>query len=559
MSTRRKVRLTIVGICLLLVVAALVDLPQGPDLRLGTWWREIKVHLGLDLKGGSRLVYDADVSKVPDGDRGTALEGVRDVIERRVNLFGVSEPLVQTTQSGGKSRILVELAGIQDVNEAIKKIGETPLLEFQELKSPDPLGAEEMTTAESFNQQQRQKAEAVLKKALAPKADFAELAQASSEDPGAKETGGDIDFQRRENLDEAYGKAIFDDLKVGEISQSLVESAFGYHVIRKTDEREIDDGGQKVKEVRSSHILFRTENLHPENAQAQYASTGLTGQHLKRAQVTFNQNTGVPEVLLSFNEEGKTLFADITKRNLQKPVAILLDNAIISDPVVQTAIDTGEATINGNFTVREAKQLVQRLNAGALPVPITLVNQQTVGPTLGKLSIEKSLFAGLVGLIAVGLFMVVLYRFLGVVALLSLFSYTTLTLAIFKLWPVTLTLAGIAGFILSIGMAVDANILIYERIREELRAGRVLNDAIDVGFRRAWLSIRDSNVSSLITTFILAWFGTGIIKGFAITLAIGIVVSMFTALTIPRNLLHLVPSRWLARHPRWLNVPSVAD
>lgn len=559
MSSRRKVRLTIVGIGVLLALAVLIDLPQGPDLRLGAWFHEIKVHLGLDLKGGSRLVYDADVTKVPEGDRGSALEGVRDVIERRVNLFGVSEPLVQTTQTGGTSRIIVELAGIQDVNEAIQQIGETPLLEFKELKSPLPLSEEAFKAAESFNQQQRGKTEAILNQARAPGANFAELAKESSEDPGSKDQGGDIDWQRREALDEAYAKAIFDDLAVGEISPSPVESAFGYHVIHKTDEREIDESGQKVKEVRSSHILFRSENLHPENGQAQYAATGLTGQHLKRAQVTFNQNTGAPEVLLSFSDDGKTLFADITKRNLQKPVAIVLDNAIISDPVVQTEIDTGEATINGNFTVSEAKQLVQRLNAGALPVPITLVNQQTVGPTLGRLSIEKSLFAGLVGLAAVGLFMVVVYRFLGVVALLSLFSYTTLTFAIFKLWPVTLTLAGIAGFILSIGMAVDANILIYERIREELRLGRILNDAIDAGFRRAWLSIRDSNVSSLITTFILAWFGTGIIKGFAITLSIGIIVSMFTALTIPRNLLHLVPPRWLSRHPRWLNVASVAD
>lgn len=549
MSTRAKVRLTAVLILLLVAAALAVDLPQGPDLRLGSWFKELKVHLGLDLKGGSRLVYDADLSQLPAADRLDALEGARDVIERRVNAFGVSEPLVQTSQSGSTERLIVELAGIQNIDAAIKQIGETPLLEFREEGQPQTLNDEERAAIEQSNADQRRRAEDVLTKAHQAGADFAALAREFSEDQGSKEQGGDIDFQRRENLVEPFANAIFDTLTVGVISSALVESPFGYHIIKKTDERTVDQDGQSITEVRSSHILFVTRSTEPQPAG--FVTTGLTGKQLKRAQVSFDPNSGVPEVLLQFDDEGRQLFADITKRNLQKPVAIYLDGTPISQPVVQSEITTGEAVISGTFTLPEAKQLVQRLNAGALPVPITLVSQRTVGPTLGRDAVERSAFAGVVGLLAVVLFMLIVYRGFGLIAVISLSAYTVLVLAIFKLWPVTLTLAGIAGFILSIGMAVDANILIFERIREELRRGRTGNEALEEGFRRAWLSIRDSNVSSLITTFLLAWFGTSIIKGFAITLAIGILVSMFTAITIARTLLRLLGGRWLER-AHWL-------
>lgn len=556
--TSRKLRLTALGILLLLALALAIDLPAGPNLQLGGWFREIKVHLGLDLKGGSRLIYDADLSKVPTADHGSALEGVRDVIERRVNLFGVSEPLVQTSRAGGQERIIVELAGIQDVNQAITLIGETPLLEFKELGAPKPLTDDERQTAEAFNTAQKQKAEEALRDAQKPAADFSVLAAQYSDD-SSKDTGGDIGFQERETLVAPYADMIFDALKVGEISSTLVESQFGYHIIKKTDQRETDRDGEKITEVRSSHILLRTQPVNPETGPETYIDTGLNGSHLKQSTVAFDPNTGAPTVLLSFNDEGKKLFGEITKRNLNKTVAIFLDQSLISSPVVQSEIVNGEAVISGSFTVPEAKQLAQRLNAGALPVPITLVNQQTVGPTLGRVSIERSLFAGLVGLVAVAVFMLAVYRLLGLVAVVSLFSYTLLALAIFKLWPVTLTLAGVAGFILSIGMAVDANILIFERIREELRAGRPMHDAVEEGFRRAWLSIRDSNVSSLITTFILAWFGTSIIKGFAITLSIGILVSMFSAITIARTILRLMVRQGIIRHPKLIGVERIAE
>jgi len=245
---------------------------------------------------------------------------------------------------------------------------------------------------------------------------------------------------------------------------------------------------------------------------------------------------------LEFTAEGASLFEEITKRNIGKKLAIYLDGSPISVPRVDEAISGGKAQISGSFKVEEAKQLVQRLNAGALPVAIKLINQQTVGASLGEASLTQSLFAGMIGILAVILFMLFWYRLPGLVAVVALMIYTVLVLTIFKLIPVTLTLAGIAGFVLSVGMAVDANILIFERTKEELRWGKSLGGAIDEGFRRAWTSIRDSNVSSLITCLVLFWLGTSVIKGFALTLAIGILVSMFSAIFVTRSFLRLVVS-----------------
>jgi len=251
---------------------------------------------------------------------------------------------------------------------------------------------------------------------------------------------------------------------------------------------------------------------------------------------------------LEFDNEGKDLFAEITERNLNKIVGIYLDGSPISLPRVNDKITDGRAIISGSFELEEAKLLAQRLNAGALPVPITLVTQQNIGASLGKVSVQKSLFAGIIGLVLVVLFMIIYYRLPGVIAIIALGIYTLIALAVFKLIPVTLTLAGVGGFILSIGMAVDANILIFERSREELREGKSLSTAVEEGFNRAWLSIRDSNISSLITCVILAWFGTSIVKGFAITLGIGVLLSMFSAITVTRTFMRLIASRWVERH-----------
>lgn len=512
----------------LALVTFLIDLPRVPAWVPGqSWFNKHNIELGLDLRGGSHLVYQADVTQVPESDRASSLDGVRDVIERRVNFFGVSEPVVQTNKVGDNWRVIVELPGVTDVNQAIKLIGETPILEFKE-QNNQPVDNSEV---DKYNAEAKKKAEDLLRRAKNGE-NFVKLASQYSEDDGSKAQGGDLDYFAKGVMVKAFEDAVFA-LKVNQISPNLVQSEFGYHIIKKTGERQ----GTAGTEVRASHILIKTQATKQQEA---WASTGLSGKQLKKASVEFDQNTGSPEVNLTFNDEGKKLFGEITTRSVGKPVAIFLDGAPISTPTVQQAITTGSAVITGNFTLPEAKQLAQRLNSGALPVPISLINQERIDATLGKSSVEKSLLAGVLGILLVAFFMITYYRLPGLLAVLALGLYSLITLAIFKLWPVTLTLAGIAGFILSIGMAVDANVLIFERLREELRSGKPMVPAIDEGFKRAWTSIRDSNVSSLITCLILMWFGSSLIKGFAITLGLGILVSLFSAITVTRTLLRLV-------------------
>ena len=391
--------------------------------------------LGLDIQGGTHLVYRADTSAVAAGERDTAMKSLRDVIERRVNLFGVAEPLVQIEKSGDESRLIVELAGVRDIGASIALIGETPYLEFREERP-----AEEQ-------------------KAIA----------------------------------EAQGK------------------------------------GERMNE----DLLF--------------APTQLTGRFVKRADVNFEPTTFQPLVTLELTDEGASIFADITKKNIGKRLAIYLDGAPISAPVVNETIEGGSAQITGNFTPESAREFAGRLNAGALPVPISLISQQSVEASLGKDSLNRSVTAGIIGFLAVAVFMILWFRLPGLIAVLALLLYVAITLAIFKLIPVTLTIAGIAGLILSIGMAVDANILIFERMKEELRDGRDLETAIREGFSRAWPSIRDSNISSILTSLILYWLGTSVVQGFALTLGIGILVSMFSAISVTRTLLLAVMTRRLER------------
>ncbi|HVT62341.1 MAG TPA: protein translocase subunit SecD, partial [Legionellaceae bacterium] len=265
---------------------------------------------------------------------------------------------------------------------------------------------------------------------------------------------------------------------------------------------------------------------------------GLSGADLESAEVTFTQQTSAPAVSFKILPDSQKKFYDVTQKLVGKQMAICLDEQCFSAPTVQQAIrDNGQIT--GNFTTDQAKALATELNAGALPVPLSILSQNTIGATLGESSLEKSLFAGVVGFIIIVIFMTVLYGRLGMLASVALLLYSLYVLALFKLIPVTLTLAGIAGFILSIGMAVDANILIFERMREELRRGRKRDIAIELGFSRAWTSIRDSNISSIITSLILIYFGTGIVRGFAVTLLIGVVVSMFSAIVVTRTFLRL--------------------
>jgi len=521
MNSRKRLLINLIIIGVVVVLAVIVDMPQGPSFdfnKLGFQPKEgeteadllkpIKVHLGLDLQGGSQLVYQADLSNIDQADREEAMAGVRDVIERRVNMFGVSEPVVQVS---GSDRLIVELAGIQDIDAAIAAIGETPTLEFEEeivVEEPAAEGGSEETKESETGEEARPEEDARSSLRLAQE-DETEIPP--EEAAAEEETGEELPELTPEEIEE--------------ITSEIT-----------------DEEGNPID---VSALL----------EQPQFEPTGLTGKNLESAQVVFpQQGVGSPQVQLEFDDEGKALFAEITERNVGRRVAILIDGVIISAPVVQERIGEGTAVITGDFTLDEAKELARNLNAGALPVPIDLLSRQTVGATLGQTSVQKSLIAGLIGLLAVAIFMIAYYRLPGILAVVSLLIYALVVLAIFKLIPVTLTLAGVAGFILSVGMAVDANVLIFERFREEARQGKSITQAVDNGFKGAWTSIRDSNVSTLITCIILYWFGTSIIKGFALTLGIGVLISMITAIAITKTFLQLSITKYLNKHPWWLGI-----
>lgn len=510
-------------------------------LSLPHFWNR-PFRLGLDLAGGTHLVYEADMKQIPDSDRKDSLEGVRNVIERRVNAFGVAEPVVQTNRTANSWRLVVELAGIKDVNEAIRKIGETPVLEFREPNSEPsrPLTAEEERGMNEYNHAALAKAKEALKKVLVPKSDFASLAKEFSEDTGSARAGGDLGWIRRGQTVAPFEKAIFETLKAGEISRVLVDTQFGHHIIQKIEQRTVQEEGSSLDEVHVAHILIKVKRPADIVPPEPWKGTGLTGKQLKRAVLTFDQTTGAPLVSLQFNEEGAKLFEQITARLVNQPVAIFIDGAPIQIATVQQKITGGQAVITGISDANEARLRVRQLNAGALPVPINLIAQETVGAALGGESVNASLIAGLVGFALVALFMILYYRMPGAIAVLALCVYVGVVLALFKLIPVTLSLAGIAGFVLSIGMAVDANVLIFERLKEELKLGKPVGQALDEGFARAWTSIRDGNLTTLIAAAVLFWFSSSVIKGFALTLAVGVVVSMLSAITISRSFLRLV-------------------
>jgi protein-export membrane protein SecD len=392
--------------------------------------------LGLDLAGGSALTYKIDTSSIPKGtDVAESVSALRDVIERRVNLFGVREPTVTTSYSRLSSewRLIVELPGVTDVVAAEKMIGETPVLDFR-----------------------------------TPKVNA--IKDASS-------------------------------------SLSL-----------------IDD----------------------------YEQTLLTGRYLDKATLEFNQTTNKPTIGLVFNDAGSKLFAEITKANIGKPVAIFLDGAPISVPTVNEEITGGKAVISGSFTIDEARILVGRLNSGALPLPISLSGTTIVGPTLGTSAVKAGEKSAIIGFILVVLFMLIWYRLPGFMASLALVAYSTMMLALFKLIPVTLTSAGIAGFIISVGLAVDANVLTFERMKEEIRNGKGLLDAVEVGFARAWTSIRDSHIAAIIVSIILFWMGTSVVKGFAFTFFLGAVVSLVSAQLITRVFMRAIANKSTSRLMKFL-------
>ncbi|MCU0680111.1 MAG: MMPL family transporter [Planctomycetes bacterium] len=518
--------------------------------------------LGLDLRGGTHLVYKADVSKLAEKDRDSALESARDVIERRVNAFGVSEPLIQVNKSGNEYRIIAELAGIKDVKEAIKQIGETPLLEFKEKKTDAEIKVEPVVEQENTKQ--------------AIPADKA----ATKKDSAIKKTT------------EPAIKAAVETVNTTPVSNNNSTT------VEQVNSNEIP--ADVLAKIKEGQTASDNDNIAEQMAKEleSWKNTELTGKNLKRATVQFNPQSGSPEVSLEFDGEGAKMFENITGRNIGKQVAIFLDGMPISVPTVNDKIIGGKAVISGSFDTNEAKDLAKRLNSGALPVPISLVSQQTVEASLGSVSIANSLKAGLIGLLLVSLFMIFYYRLPGVLAVLSLFFYSLLVLSIFKALPVgvalviaiamvglmiyvfselklfnealsllfigigifvfiyalkavTLTLSGVAGFILSLGMAVDANILIFERIKEEIKSGKDLLVAIDNGFKRAWSSIRDGNLSTILTCLVLMFFGTSSVQGFGTALFLGVTVSMFSAIVVTRTLFVLISGKWMEKHT-WL-------
>lgn len=551
-AEKNKIQIALISIIIMAVLAIMIDFPQ--QLQKSGFpvpsFLNLPYRLGLDLQGGTQLIYTADVSNIAGQDQQSAVEGVRDVIERRVNAFGVAEPLVQTSKVENSYRIIVELAGVSDINQAIKMIGETPLLEFKELNPVQnvTITDEQRKEMDTYNTEVQKKAEDILKEALKLGSNFAELATKYSEDAGSKDKGGDLGYFKRGVMVPEFEKACFETLKDGEITKNLVKTQFGYHIIK----REAQKGEGDNLEVQCRHILLLTKSEADfVQASDQWLLTGLSGKQLTRAQVAFDPNTQMPMISLEFNGEGKDLFAEITSRNIGKPVAIFLDGQPISTPTVQEAIKDGKAVINGKFTLPEAKLLAQRLNAGALPVPINMISQKTVGASLGNESVNQSVKAGILSLILICLFMILYYRLPGLVASIALLFYAVVVVAVLKILNVTLTLSGIAGFILSLGMAVDANILIFERLKEEIRWGKPFSLAIEEGFKRAWSSILDGHVATLITCALLFWFSTSMIKGFAITLAIGTVMSLFSAIVVTRIIIKVL-TKSAALNQIWL-------
>ncbi len=427
--------------------------------------------LGLDVKGGVRLEYQADLSKIEESKRSEVMQGLKDLIDRRINVYGVAEPQIQTS---GQNRLIVELPGVESVQQAIEWIGATPWLEFKEKRT----------------QEETDKIIAKIKEVQA-----------------------------------VQGKSMEEIVKIPDYQLAL-------------------------------------ENPY-------FKNTELTGEYLTKAALSFDQNTGSPIVDLQFNDEGAKIFEQVTERNVGKPMAIYLDGQSIIDsngdgkidnsdiyaPNIQQKITGGKAIITGITNVSEAKTIVKRLNEGALPVPLGQpISQQKIGPTLGAISLDQTLKAGVIGFLIVILFMILYYRLPGVLASIALSIYVVLLLAMFKVISVTMSLAGIGGFILSVGMAVDANVLIFSRMKEELESGKSLAQSIEEAFNRAWPAIRDGNFTTIVVGIILFIFGTSFVKGFATTLNIGIMVSMFSAIVVTKTFLRSLVGTKLEKI-KWLWKP----
>ncbi len=639
------------------------------------WLKSKKIQLGLDLQGGAQLDYRVDLSRVDPADYQSVIEGNLAVVERRVNGLGVSEPNIYVAEVGDEYHIVVELAGVLDLDEAKATIGKTVQLEFKEpRKAEDNSSLEEIRSKASkalfkinsnpqdfrkialanqgefyddgvrfsetelqfiseisssklaeavkdlpvgavapmiddvysytFDQSTnkiepvnafyaakviaedtaehevevtpateeeieashllvayqgatnadpaitRSKEDAKMRAqealALALKGDdFVQIVKEYSDGPTAN-YGGELGFFTRGKMVDAFDQAAFA-TPVGEYSD-IVETEFGFHVIKVTDRKEAVEA---VKETKSDRRVKLQMLVFPQEI-APWTSTNLDGTHFKHASVQLDPKTFAPYVSITFDDEGATMFGDLTEKLVGKQLAIFVGGDLISAPRVNEKIGTGNAQITGSFTLEEATQLANDLNSGAIPAPLEEPSQLVVSPMLGADALATSLYAGMLGLLIVVIYMTLYYRLPGLIAGIALCFYAGILIFILKFAGVfVLTLAGVAGIILSIGMAVDANVLIFERLKEEMQSGKNLSTAIAVGFERAWSSIRDANVSTLITCVILYWFGTSIIRGFALTLALGVVLSMFTAIIVTRGILRIFVGTKISR-VRWL-------
>ncbi|MFH0821089.1 MAG: protein translocase subunit SecD [Candidatus Peregrinibacteria bacterium] len=514
-----------------------------------TWLKDQKVTLGLDLQGGTQLDYRIDLRNAEaknndddplnDVEIKDIVEGVRNTMERRVNSLGVSEPQIYTSNVAGEEHIIVELAGIKDVNEAKVVVGKTIQLEFKEPKTaPDPGELERVKAS----------AEATLKQALNSKTNFEVLGE------NTKTADGKIDFRTNQkqfvsSLPARY-KDVFGKMKLGTVYSKVLEDKETtldggelkdknkLYVTKLLTQEQADrtTKNDKGESVTNKEDQFTFEEIVYDYNPDTWKSTGLDGSHFKSASITYDQ-VGRPQVSIQFDAEGALMFEGLTGRLVNQPLAIFVGGDLISRPNVNEKIAGGSAVITGNFNIKQALALANDLNTGAIDAPVILSGQYTISASIGVNALKVSLLAALIGVIALVLFMLLYYRLLGFFAVLALGIYSVIILFLINTFPIVMTLAGIAGVVLSIGMAVDANILIFERTKEELNSGKNFIAAVAAGFDRAWSSIRDSNVSSLITCAILWLFGNSIIRGFALMLSIGILVSMFTAITVTRAFL----------------------
>jgi preprotein translocase subunit SecD len=511
----------LIGVIALALAAIWVDLPTNPGLHIHlgpiNFDRDIRVHQGLDLQGGLQVLLEADLPKGETIDT-DAMDAAKVIVKNRVDALGVTEPLVQ---SQGERRIIVELPGVKDPELAIATIRETGLMEFIDAGSTFlPPGTVVKTTF--GGQEEPETVSTTLPTTVAP---------TEGVTPTVEITG----------------------------TSTVAPTEGVTPTVEITGTSTVGPTGEVTSTAEAKVAVTPTV---PVSTEPVYTMV-MTGKELETANVALDQY-GKPEIQFTLKSTGATTFATFTGRNVGKFLAIVLDKQVISCPRVETAITEGRARITGDFTLEEARSLALQVRYGALPVPLRVETTRTVGPTLGQDSVRRSTTAGAIGLSVVFLFMFIYYRFPGFLADLALAIYALLNFAIYKfgLPPlfsyVTLTLPGIAGFLLSTGMAVDANILIFERMREELRAGRSLGAAIEAGFSRAWTSIRDSNISTIITCAILFYFGStfgaSMVKGFALTLIIGVAISMFTAVTVTRTFVRFAFDTFgdTLRDKRWL-------